>query len=227
MKRTVWAVAVRLATATVMLAASAGSAMADWTWVSTFGPQATGATGTGNATVYFNETAKTIRVQFSYAGLTGNPTVGHIHAASTAIPYTFANPNPTAALNFGTGSGAPGYSSSTPGPSGSFDRTFDVSALSFSTVPAPPSWGGTFKSNHAGLTIDQLNAKFVEYMNTGKAYINLHTSTNLAGEVGGFFTVVTPEPGHWALLASGFAISVGRAWKKKRAQKAVAKSTPV
>ena len=31
MKRMVWAVAVRLAAATMMLAASAGSAMADWT----------------------------------------------------------------------------------------------------------------------------------------------------------------------------------------------------
>ena len=222
MKRTVWAVAVRLATATVMLAASAGSAMADWTWVSTFGPQATGATGTGNATVYFNETAKTIRVQFSYAGLTGNPTNGHIHAASSAVPYTFANPNPTVALGFGVGSGAPGYSSSPPGPSGSYDRTFNVSA-----APAPPTWSNGFRNNHAGLTIDQLNAKFVEYMNTGKAYINLHTSANGNGEIGGFFTVVTPEPGHWALLASGFAISVGRAWKKKRAQKAAAESTPV
>jgi len=226
MKRTVWAVAVRLATATVMLAASAGTAMADWTWVSTFGPQATGATGTGNATVFFNETAKTIRVQFSYAGLTGNPTNGHIHAASSAVPYTFANPNPTVALGFGVGSGAPGYSSSPPGPSGSYDRTFDVSALTFA-LPAPPTWSSGFRTNHAGLTIDQLNAKFVEYMNTGKAYINLHTSANGNGEIGGFFTVVTPEPGHWALLASGFAISVGRAWKKKRAQKAAAESTPV
>ncbi|MFO0133372.1 MAG: CHRD domain-containing protein, partial [Planctomyces sp.] len=129
MKRTVWAVAVRLATATVMLAASAGSALADWTWVSTFGPQASGATGTGNSTVFFNETAKTIRVQFSYAGLSGNPTVGHIHAASTATPYTFANPNPTVALGFGVSGGAPGWSSATPGPAGSFDRTFNVSTL--------------------------------------------------------------------------------------------------
>jgi hypothetical protein len=208
-----------------MLAASAGTAMADWTWVSTFGPQATGATGTGNATVYFNETAKTIRVQFSYAGLSGNPSVGHIHAASSAVPYTFANPNPTVALGFGVTSGAPGWSSSTPGPVGTFDRTFNVSTLS-----STPGWGTNFKNAHVGLTIDELNAKFVEYMNSGRAYINIHTNTNSEtqnGEIGGFFTVVTPEPGHWALLASGFAISVGRAWKKKRAQKAAAESTPV
>jgi hypothetical protein len=220
MKRTVWAVAVRLATATVMLAASAGSAMADWTWVSTFGPQAAGATGTGNSTVFFNETAKTIRVQFSYAGLSGNPTVGHIHAASTATPYTFANPNPTVALGFGVSGGAPGWSSATPGPAGSYDRTFNVSTLTSS-----PGWGTNFKNDHAGLTIDQLNAKFVEYMNSGRAYINVHTSANGSGEIGGFFTVVTPEPGHWALLAGGFAITAGRAWKKKRAQKAAADST--
>ena len=217
MKRTVWAVAVRLAAATMMLAATAGSAMADWTWVSTFGPQATGATGTGNAKVFFNETAKTIRVQFSYAGLTGNPTVGHIHAASTATPYTFSNPNPAVALGFGVTSGAPGWSSATPGPSGSYDRTFDVS-----TLTSTPSWGAGFKTAHAGLTIDQLNAKFVEYMNTGKAYINIHTATNSAGEIGGFFTVVTPEPGHWALLAGGFAITAGRAWRKKRTQQPAA-----
>lgn len=223
MKRTVWAVAVRLATATVMLAAGAGSALADWTWVSTFGPQAAGATGTGNATVFFNETAKTIRVQFSYAGLSGNPTVGHIHAASTATPYTFSNPNPAVALGFGVNGGAPGWSSATPGPAGSFDRTFNVSTLS-----SAPGWGTNFKNAHAGLTIDQLNAKFVEYMNSGRAYINIHTGTNAAtqnGEIGGFFTVVTPEPGHWALLAGGFAITAGRAWKKKRAQKAAADST--
>jgi len=219
MKRTVWAVAARLAAATVMLAASAGSALADWTWVSTFGPQAAGATATGNSTVFFNETAKTIRVQFSYAGLTGSPTVGHIHAASTATPYTFSNPNPPVALGFGVTSGAPGWSSSTPGPSGSYDRTFDVSSLT-----STPGWSGGFKNAHAGLTIDELNAKFVEYMNTGRAYINVHTTANTVGEIGGFFTVVTPEPGHWALLAGGFAITAGRAWKKKRTAKAAADS---
>ncbi len=227
MKRTVWAVAARLAAATVMLAASAGSAMADWTWVSTFGPQAAGATGTGNVTVFFNETAKTIRVQFSYAGLTGNPTTGHIHAAATATPYAFPVPpagNPSAALNFGNTTNA-GWTvtSSTPGSaSGSYDRTFNVSSLT-----STPGWGTNFKGDHVGLPIDQLNAKFVEYMNTGKAYINVHTQANLGGEIGGFFTVVTPEPGHWALLAGGFAITAGRAWKKKRAQKAAAESAAV
>lgn len=223
MKRTVWAVAVRLAAATVMLAASAGSAMADWTWVSTFGPQATGATGTGNATVFFNETAKTIRVQFSYAGLTGNPTVGHIHAASTATPYTFANPNPRIALSFGNTTN-PGWSvtsTTANNASGSYDRIFDVSTLG----AAAPTWNGGFKTDHAGLTIEDLNARFVEYMNTGKAYINVHTSANTNGEIGGFFTVVTPEPGHWALLAGGFAITVGRAWRKKKAQKAAGSET--
>ena len=225
MKRTVWAVAVRLATATVMLAAGAGSAMADWTWVSTFGPQAAGATGTGNATVFFNETAKTIRVQFSYAGLSGNPTNGHIHAASSATPYAFPVPpagNTSVALGFGN-TGNPGWSVSSTSPgsaSGSYDRTFNVSTLTSS-----PGWGTNFKNDHAGLTIDQLNAKFVEYMNSGRAYINVHTSANGSGEIGGFFTVVTPEPGHWALLAGGFAITAGRAWKKKRAQKAAADST--
>ena len=224
MKRTMWAVAARLAAATVMLAASAGSAMADWTWVSTFGPQAAGATGTGNATVFFNETAKTIRVQFSYAGLTGNPTTGHIHAAATATPYAFPVPpanNPTIALGFGPTTNA-GWTvtSITPGSaSGSYDRTFNVS-----TLTSTPGWGNGFKNDHAGLTIDQLNAKFVEYMNTGRAYINVHTTANPVGEIGGFFTVVTPEPGHWALLAGGFAITAGRAWKKKRTAKAAADS---
>ncbi|HCP11656.1 MAG TPA: hypothetical protein DIT89_04920, partial [Planctomycetaceae bacterium] len=144
----VWAVAVRLAAATMMLAASAGSAMADWTWVSTFGPQAAGATGTGSSTVFFNETAKTIRVQFSYSGLTGNPTTGHIHAASTATPYTFSNPNPAVALSFGAG-GSTGWSTPV-GTSGSYDRTFDVSSL----TAAAPTWGAGFKTAHAGLTID-------------------------------------------------------------------------
>jgi len=218
MKRMVWAVAVRLAAATMMLAASAGSAMADWTWISTFGPQAAGATGTGSSTVFFNETAKTIRVQFSYSGLTGNPTVGHIHAASTATPYTFSNPNPAVALGFGAG-GSTGWSTPV-GTSGSYDRTFDVSSL----TAAAPTWGAGFKTAHAGLSIDQLNAKFVEYMNSGRAYINIHTASNSNGEIGGFFTVVTPEPGHWALLASGFAFSVGRVWRRKRQAKAVASS---
>ena len=101
----------------------------------------------------------------------------------------------------------------------SYDRTFDVSSLD-----ATPSWSGGFKTAHAGQSIEQLNAKFVEYMNSGRAYINIHTASNSNGEIGGFFTVVTPEPGHWALLASGFAFSVGRVWRRKRQAKAVASS---
>jgi len=49
------------------------------TFVATLAPEATGATGTGFAQVDFDIVAHQMRVQVSFAGLSGNTTVSHIH----------------------------------------------------------------------------------------------------------------------------------------------------
>jgi hypothetical protein len=156
--------------------------------------------GTGTATVTYNPTLHTLQLVGSFAGLTSNTTQAHIHAATTT-PFTgtagVATPTPTFA-GFTLG-----------GTSGNFNGTLDLTQSSSYNAPFVTANGGTPATAEAALA---------SALATGRAYFNIHTSTNPGGEIRGFLAV--PEPGSLAL--TGFAALAGFRFLRRRGRAAEA-----
>lgn len=124
--------------------------------------------GTGTVTVTINATAKTMRVQCSFSGLTGNTSAAHIHAATAA-------PN---AGNVGVATQTPSFIGFPAGVSaGVYDAIFDMTLASSYRAAYITSSGGTTALAFAAL-IAALDAE--------KAYFNVHTNSSPGGEIRGF-----------------------------------------
>jgi hypothetical protein len=140
--------------------------------------------GIGSATVTFDATANILNISASFSGLTGNTTAAHIHAP-TAVAFT------------GT-SGVAVHSPSLAGfplgvTSGSYSRNYDLaSAATYNT---------SFFNNNGG-TVASAEAALLGYLQSGRAYFNIHSSTFGGGEIRGFLTPV-PEPETMAMIAGG------------------------
>jgi hypothetical protein len=152
--------------------------------------------GTGFATVTIDDILNTMRVQVSFSGLTGTTTASHIHAA-TASPF----------------SGTAGVATTTPTfagfplgvTAGSYDNTLDL-LLSSSYNPAYiTANGGTPASAETAL---------LSSIASGKAYLNVHSTTFGGGEIRGFLVAV-PEPASWALMLLGFG-AIGLAVRRRQ-----------
>ena len=165
-------------------AAATHAAVLNWDF--TLAPEASGATGTGNATASFNDATNFFSYNVTFSGLSGNTTVSHFHCC-TASPGTgtagVAVDAPSL-LGFPVGVKAGSFA-------GSYDLT-DANSFSSAFVTAS---GGTA----AGAT-----AAFLAGLNAGSAYLNIHSSTFPGGEIRGFAQRV-PEPGTLALLGLGLA----------------------
>lgn len=152
--------------------------------------------GTGSATVTLDLTALTLRLEASFSDLLQPLTVAHIHCC-TAL----------------AGSGTAGVATVTPtftdfptATSGSYDRVFDMSVVGGSFNPAfVTANGGTAASAFAALASG---------IDSGKAYLNLHSSAVPSGEIRGFLAPI-PEPSTYALMAVGLA---GLAWARRQRQ---------
>jgi hypothetical protein len=79
--------------------------------------------------------------------------------------------------------------------SGTFDRTFDLTASSTYNPAFVNAQGGTVAGAEAALVMALL---------AGETYINIHTSMFPNGEIRGFLGAV-PEPATWAMMLLGFA----------------------
>ncbi len=164
-----------------LLAAAGGAQAAVVYYYSPLGPEVSGATGTGWTLATVDTAALTMRLQFSYSGLSGNTTVAHIHGP-TALP--------------GTGTaGVAVTSPSLPGlvtgfNNGAYDRTFDMTLTS--------SYSGAFITASGGTTALAF-ARLINSFNAGTAYLNVHSNTFTGGEIRGFYAQV-PTPGAAALL---------------------------
>jgi hypothetical protein len=150
-----------------------------------------GATGTGSATVTFDTTLLTMRVEATFSGTSGTTTASHIHCCT-------ANPGTGTA---GVASQVPSFSGFPLGvTSGSYDQTFDMNLAG--------SWNATFVTNNGGTTASAFNALLTGIQND-RGYLNIHTSTFGGGEIRARLALV-PEPGTVALLGLGLAALAAR-----------------
>lgn len=141
---------------------------------------ANASTATGSATLTL--TGDSLAVLESFSGLIGGPAAAaHIHCC--VPPGT----NAGVAIPF------PGFP---PATSGTYSNTFDLTSAATYTAAFLGSSGGTAAGAEAAL---------IAALNAGHAYLNIHNSVFPGGEIEGFATAATPEPGSMFLLGLGLA----------------------
>jgi hypothetical protein len=139
---------------------------------------------TGSTTMIFDATANILTISASFTGLTGNTTAAHIHAPTTVA--------------FAGTAGVAVHSPSLAGfplgvTSASYSMNYNLASTS--------TYSTSFLNNNGG-TVTSAEAALLSYLQSGRAYLNIHTSTFGGGEIRGFLTPV-PEPATTAALAGG------------------------
>lgn len=143
--------------------------------------------GTGIATVTMDFDLLTMHLQVTFAGLVGTTTASHIHCC-TVTP---------GAANVGVATQTPSFAGFPLGvTSGVYDHTFDMSLAS--------SYNAAFITANGGTVGSAFNA-LVAGMDSGNAYLNVHTSAFPGGEIRALLTPV-PEPETYALMLSGLGV---------------------
>jgi hypothetical protein len=174
-----------LALLTALSLATSASA-ATVTYNLTFGPEATGATGSGSGTVVYDDVAHTLTISLTWGGTSGISTNSHIHCC-VDFPGTAGVAVNTPGLPLGV-------------PQGSYSAVLDLTQASTFGAAFLTANGGTPASAEAALKLQ---------MDLGRAYFNIHTSTFGAGEIRAFLSV--PEPALAALLGvAGLALAARR-----------------
>jgi hypothetical protein len=161
-------------------------------------------TGSGSASIIIDTVARTLVFEATYQGLNNNVSASHIHAAATATPYVFpTGANWATALNF---SGSPSSTGVGAAPASWGPNTYTPLNLSTGFVTA--------QGGDRDIAFDN----FVNFLTTGQAYYNLHTSLDIptvgagspGGSLGTFFTTAVPEPSSCAMVIASLACGVFR-----------------
>jgi len=141
--------------------------------------------GTGEAIVTINDVLHTMDVQVTFSGLIGTTTASHIHCC-TLVPETGTA---------GIATETPTFSNLPLGvTSGTFNQSYDLLADATYNPPFLAANGGTAAAAEAA---------FIEGLEEGRAYLNIHTTFVRSGEIRGFLQQV-PEPSSLLLLAGAF-----------------------
>ena len=140
--------------------------------------------GTGSVLVTLDDTTSILTVNVIFSGLIGDVTASHIHCCTTAA-----------------GTGTAGVATVTPtftgfplgATFGSYDHVFDMTLAS--------SYNPGFITANGG-TVSTAFTAFLNGIDAGKAYLNIHSSFAPGGEIRGFLSPV-PEPASYGLMGLG------------------------
>lgn len=155
--------------------------------------------GTGTALVTIDAMAHTLRVETEFMGLTTGNTASHIHVINGPGDSNTADTLGPVATITPTFPGFP-----TGATSGSYAMTFDTTLTS--------SYRGGWLTDSGG-TAALAEAQLFSGISTGRAYLNIHSSTFPGGEIRGFLTLI-PEPSALVLAALAMA-SLGVLLRRK------------
>jgi hypothetical protein len=153
--------------------------------------------GSGSVTVTVDVDLFTMRVEASFTGLNGNTTASHIHCCtdSPGVGNKGVATMTPSFVNFPTGV-----------QSGSYDQTFDMAVAG--------SYNATFITNNGGTVSTAFTALF-NGLNSGNAYLNIHTSFAPGGELRANLAPV-PEPEGYALMLAGLATLAASVRRRNR-----------
>jgi hypothetical protein len=155
-----------------------------------------GSPGTGFATVTLDLDLVTLDIDVSFSRLLGTVTAAHLHAATpasfsgTAIPAIPFTSFPTGVT------------------SGAYTRTIDLTTGT--------SYDPSYLAANGTLVVDSLNALDLA-LDSGRAYVNIHTTAFPGGEIRGFLVPASaPEPTPMLLMGLGglSSLIVARRHKK-------------
>ena len=140
--------------------------------------------GAGFGTLTLATDQNSFTIVESYSNLSSNAVAGHVHCCATT------SGNAAVAVGFTV----PG------GLAGSFTQSYDLTVAS--------TYSAGFFNANGGTAASARNA-FINGLNAGLAYLNIHTLSNPNGEIRGqlgLAATTVPEPATWGMMIAGFAM---------------------